>query len=115
MTIEDFGYKKLKRIESFLIKVSQGHILAIQNVEIVNTLTSTIPDVINSFEFSLTEIQIKKITTMVIHYHASNYKGLYWEITEKPKIEKMVLDVFALNSLGIKKIQLKHINEHIYW
>ena len=115
MTIEDIGYKRIIRIEEFLKKVCQNHFLGVQNVEIVNTLTSTIPDVINPGGFSLTEIQIKKITTMVIHYHASNYKGIYWEITEKPKIEKMVLDVFALNSLGIKKIELKHINEHIYW
>lgn len=105
--VEKFGYKKLDLIQRFLKKYFNDNQIYIRNIEIQKKL-----ELPTSLTFSTSEtITPIEVTTLIINYYCSQIKGIYWNITTKGEIEKMIVDIFALNKQGIDEVLLKNIEE----
>jgi hypothetical protein len=102
--IERFGYKKMSSIQKFLRKISDDEIVNIRGIEIQKKLET---------QFVLESYPIKpvEVTTMIINYYGYQTKGIYWNISVKPTIENMIVDVFGLKNQGIDNVSLRDISE----
>lgn len=107
--VEKFGYKKLDLIQRFLKKYFNDNQIYIRNIEIQKKLE--LPS-FASVTFSTSEtITPIEVTTLIINYYSSSINGLYWNISVKPKVEKMIVDIFTLKNQGIDEVLLKNIEE----
>jgi len=119
--MEEFGYKKLHLIEKFLRKISEGEVISIRNVVISKKKKLIKYDSYNNFFLNPENLSMdSRLIDMVneteikICYHSSKTKGILWDITTKPKIEDMVVDVFGLKNQGIDKVKLEDISDDSY-
>ena len=102
--IERFGYKKLSLIEKFLRRISEDEIVGIKGLEVQKKLET---------QFVLESYPIKtvEVTTMIISYYGVQSRGMYWNISIKPIIEQMIVDVFGLKNQGIDIVFLRDVSE----
>jgi hypothetical protein len=56
-------------------------------------------------------IKTVEVTTMIISYYGAQARGMYWNISIKPIIEQMIVDVFGLKNQGIDIVFLRDVSE----
>lgn len=105
------SYKKLMLITKFLRKISDGEIIGIRNIEIVKKSFVKSPDNFSDFNQHFYS-NVEEKTIMVIHYESYLTKGIFWNVTIIPSIEKMIIDIFGLKFQGIDKISLVSITNY---
>lgn len=116
--IHRFGYKKVFLIQKFLNKITEDYILGISGVKFRKNATLRMEGGNFADEYLRwveNQINYEAQTVMVIFYESTETRGMYWDIKVKPQIEKLILDVFGLKSIGIDKIELKHRDKYIYY
>jgi len=103
------SYRKLTLITKFLRKISDGEIIGIRNIEIVKKSFVKSPDNFSDFSQNFYS-NVQERTIMVIHYESYLTKGIFWNVTIVPSIEKMIIDIFGLKFQGIDEISLVSIS-----
>jgi len=105
------SYRKLTLITKFLRKISDGEIIGIRNIEIVKKSFVKSPDNFSDFSQNFYS-NVEEKTIMVIHYESYLTKGIFWNVTIIPSIEKMIIDIFGLKFQGIDEISLVSISNY---
>jgi hypothetical protein len=100
--LDIFGRKKMDSIERFIKKFLGDETFHIRNIKIQKKLETYL---------ALEEYPLKtrEITTLEIYYYSAYSRGMYWNITTKLNVEKMILDVFSLENLGINNVFLSDV------
>ena len=98
-------------MNKFLKKISDGEINSIQSMEIKKHKKIKFIDCLVQ-GFLPHSVDLVDSTKLHLNYYGLNTKGLYWELSEVSRIEKMLIDVFGLKALGIDDVVLNNVNRH---
>jgi hypothetical protein len=106
-------FSKKELMDKFLNKISDGEIHSIQSMEIKKHKKIKFIDCLVQ-GYLPHSVDLVDSTKLHLNYYGLNTKGLYWEISDLSRIEKMLIDVFGLRVLGIDDVVLNNVNKHSF-